>query len=147
MRQANSHFDFDLDLAVEQSNENPVFYVQYAHARVCSILRLLAEQGIMVKPVSELDLSLLNTPQEIELMKKLADFPETIRQAAAQREPSFITRYAMKLAGAFHGFYAACKVNSEDKALTDARLKLADSVRIALKNALTVMSISAPEQM
>ncbi len=147
MRQANSHFDFDLDLAVEQSNENPVFYVQYAHARVCSILRLLAEQGIMVKPVSELDLSLLNTPQEIELMKKLADFPETIRQAAAQREPSFITRYAMELAGAFHGFYAACKVNSEDKALTDARLKLADSVRIALKNALTVMSISAPEQM
>ncbi len=147
MRQANSHFDFDLDLAVEQSNENPVFYVQYAHARVSSILRLLAEQGTAVKPAAELSLDLLSTPQEIELMKKLADFPETIRQAANLREPSLITRYAMDLAAAFHGFYAACKVNSEDKALTDARLKLTDSVRTVLKNALTVMAISAPEQM
>ncbi len=147
MRQANSHFDFDLDLAVEQSNENPVFYVQYAHARVCSILRLLAEQGISVKPASELNLTRLSAPQEIDLMKKLADFPETIRQAASLREPSLITRYAMDLAAAFHGFYAACKVNSEDRELTDARLKLADAVRVALKNALTVMSISAPEQM
>ncbi len=147
MRQANSHFDFDLDLAVEQSNENPVFYVQYAHARVCSILRLLAEQGTAVKPAAELSLDLLSTPQEIELMKKLADFPETIRQSANLREPSLITRYAMDLAAAFHGFYAACKVNSDDKALTDARLKLTDSVRTVLKNALTVMAISAPEQM
>ncbi len=147
MRQANSHFDFDLDLAVEQSNDNPVFYVQYAHARVCSILRLLAEQGISVKPVSELNLERLSAPQEIELMKKLADFPETIRSSASLREPSLITRYAMDLAAAFHGFYAACKVNSEDAELTNARLKLADSVRIALANALTVMSISAPEQM
>ena len=147
MRQANSHFDFDLDLAVEQSNENPVFYVQYAHARVCSILRLLSEQGTNVKPACDVNLSLLSAPQEIELMKKLADFPETIKQAAALREPSLITRYAMDLAAAFHGFYAACKVNSEDKALTDARLKLTDSVRVTLKNALTVMSISAPEQM
>ncbi len=147
MRQANSHFDFDLDLAVEQSNENPVFYVQYAHARVCSILRLLSEQGTSVKPACDVNLSLLSAPQEIELMKKLADFPETIKQAAALREPSLITRYAMDLAAAFHGFYAACKVNSEDKELTDARLKLTDSVRVTLKNALTVMSISAPEQM
>ena len=147
MRQANSHFDFDLDLAVEQSNENPVFYVQYAHARVCSILRLLSEQGTTVKPVVDVNLSRLTAPQEIDLMKKLADFPETIKQAAALREPSLITRYAMDLAAAFHGFYAACKVNSEDKELTDARLKLTDSVRVTLKNALTVMSISAPEQM
>ncbi|MBQ2696229.1 MAG: arginine--tRNA ligase [Clostridia bacterium] len=147
MRQANSHFDFDLDLAVEQSNENPVFYVQYAHARVCSILRLLSEQGTTVKPVSDVNLERLTAPQEIDLMKKLADFPETIKQAANLREPSLITRYAMDLAAAFHGFYAACKVNSEDKELTDARLKLTDSVRVTLKNALTVMSISAPEQM
>jgi len=147
MRQANSHFDFDLDLAVEQSNENPVFYVQYAHARVCSILRLLSEQGTTVKPAADVNLARLIAPQEIDLMKKLADFPETIRQAAALREPSLITRYAMDLAAAFHGFYAACKVNSEDKELTDARLKLTDSVRVTLKNALTVMSISAPEQM
>ncbi len=147
MRQANSHFDFDLDLAVEQSNENPVFYVQYAHARICSILRLLKEQGTAVKPVSEINTTRLDAEQEIALMKKLADFPETIRQAAEMREPSLLTRYAMDLAAAFHGFYAACKVNSEDKELTDARLKLCDTVRIALGNVLTLLSISAPEQM
>lgn len=147
MRQANSHFDFDLDLAVEQSNENPVFYVQYAHARICSILRLMKEQGIAVKPIAEINTELLSAPQEIALMKQLAELPETIRHAAQLREPSLITRYAMDLAAAFHGFYAACKVNSEDKALTDARLKLADSTRIALANALTLMSISAPEHM
>ncbi|MBE7035724.1 MAG: arginine--tRNA ligase [Ruminococcaceae bacterium] len=147
MRQANSHFDFDLDLAVEQSNENPVFYVQYAHARICSILRLLKEQGTAVKPVSEINTARLDAEQEIALMKKLADFPETIRQAAEMREPSLLTRYAMDLAAAFHGFYAACKVNSEDKELTDARLKLCDTVRIALGNVLTLLSISAPEQM
>lgn len=147
MRQANSHFDFDLDLAVEQSNANPVFYVQYAHARICSILRLMKEQGIAVKSIAEVNTELLSTPQEIALMKQLAELPETIRHAAQLREPSLITRYAMDLAAAFHGFYAACKVNSEDKALTDARLKLADSTRIALANALTLMSISAPEHM
>lgn len=147
MRQANSHFDFDLDLAVEQSNENPVFYVQYAHARICSILRLMKEQGIVLKSIAEVNTELLSAPQEIALMKQLAELPETIRHAAQLREPSLITRYAMDLAAAFHGFYAACKVNSEDKALTDARLKLADSTRIALANALTLMSISAPEHM
>ncbi len=147
MRQANSHFDFDLDLAVEQSNENPVFYVQYAHARICSILRLLSEQGMTVSAAESLALTRLCTPQEIDLMKKLADFPETIRSAAELREPSLITRYAMDLAAAFHTFYAACKVNSEDKELTAARLKLCDATRITLKNAMQVMSISAPEQM
>lgn len=147
MRQANSHFDFDLDLAVEQSSENPVFYVQYAHARICSIVRILAEQGVSVAPTASLNLSCLGVPQEIDLMKKLADFPETIKQAAALREPSLITRYAMDLAAAFHGFYAACKVNSEDSELTAARLKLCDATRITLANAMQVMSISAPEQM
>ncbi|MBE7010048.1 MAG: arginine--tRNA ligase [Ruminococcaceae bacterium] len=147
MRQANSHFDFDLDLAVEQSSENPVFYVQYAHARICSILRILAEQGMAVQPVSALDLTCLVAEQEIDLMKKLADFPETIKQAASLREPSLITRYAMDLAAAFHAFYAACKVNSEDKKLTSARLKLCDATKTTLKNAMQVMSISAPEQM
>jgi len=147
MRQANSHFDFDLDLAVEQSSENPVFYVQYAHARICSIVRILAEQGVSVAPVSALNLSCLSAPQEIDLMKKLADFPETIKQAASLREPSLITRYAMDLAAAFHGFYAACKVNSEDRELTEARLKLCDATRMTLANAMQVMSISAPEQM
>ncbi len=147
MRQANSHFDFDLDLAVQQSNDNPVFYVQYAHARICSIIRLLSEQGISVKPVTDIDTSLLCTEQEVDLMKKLADFPETVRQAATLREPSLMTRYAMELAAAFHGFYAACKVSSDDKALTDARLALCNAARVALSNVLRLLSISAPEQM
>jgi len=147
MRQANSHFDFDLDLAVEQSNENPVFYVQYAHARICSILRLLSEQGIKVPRAAEVDTSLLSTEQEMALMKKLADLPESVRQAAQLREPSLMTRYAMDLAAAFHGFYAACKVKCEDAALTKARLLLCNAVRITLSNVLSLLSISAPEQM
>jgi len=147
MRQANSHFDFDLDLAVEQSNENPVFYVQYAHARICSILRLLSEQSVVVKPVAQINPTLLASEQEIDLMKKLADFPETIRQAAQLREPSLVTRYAMDLASTFHAFYAACKVNCEDEALRDARLVLCNATRIALYNTLTLLAISAPEQM
>lgn len=147
MRQANSHFDFDLDLAVEQSNDNPVFYVQYAHARICSILRLLKEEGIAVKPVAEIDLSLLKEEQEIDLLKLLARFQEEIRQAAILREPSRITRYAMELAGGFHTFYNACRVNTDDTALRDARLKLADAVKTVIENALTVLAITAPERM
>ena len=147
MRQANSHFDFDLDLAVEQSNENPVFYVQYAHARICSILRLLKEEGIVVKPAAEIDLSLLKEEQEIDLLKLLARFQEEIRQAAILREPSRITRYAMELAGGFHTFYNACRVNTDDTALRDARLKLADAVKTVIENALTVLAITAPERM
>lgn len=147
MRQANSHFDFDLDLAVEQSNDNPVFYVQYAHARICSILRLLKEEGILVKPAAEIDLSLLKEEQEIDLLKLLARFQEEIRQAAILREPSRITRYAMELAGGFHTFYNACRVNTDDTALRDARLKLADAVKTVIENALTVLAITAPERM
>ncbi len=147
MRQANSHFDFDLDLAVEQSNDNPVFYVQYAHARICSILRLLKEEGIAVKPTAEIDLSLLKEEQEIDLLKLLARFQEEIRQAAILREPSRITRYAMELAGGFHTFYNACRVNTDDTALRDARLKLADAVKTVIENALTVLAITAPERM
>ena len=147
MRQASSHFDFDLDLAVEQSNENPVFYVQYAHARICSIIKLLAEQGSSVKPLPEIDKSLLSSEAEIELIKLLARFPEEIKNAAQLREPSIITRYAQDLAAGFHTFYAACKVKTEDKELSCARLKLVDSTRIVIKNVLKVLSIEAPEHM
>jgi len=147
MRQASSHFDFDLDLAVEQSNENPVFYVQYAHARICSIIKLLSEQGAYVKPISEIDKSLLSSQQEIELIKLLARFPEEIKNAALLREPSLITRYAQDLAASFHTFYAACKVKTEDEALSASRLKLVDATRIVIKNVLKVLSIDAPEHM
>ncbi len=147
MRQANSHFDFDLDLAVEQSNENPVFYVQYAHARICSILRLMEQENIKVKAASEVDLSLLSEPQEVDLMKLLAHFPEEIRAAAVSREPSRMTRYVMELAAGFHTFYGACRVKTEDKALQDARLVLVSATKTVIKNALTLLSIEAPEQM
>lgn len=147
LRQANSHFDFDLELAVQQSNENPVFYVQYAHARICSIVRLLAEDGVAVQPISEVDVSRLNEPQELELLKLLARFPEEIRLAAHTREPSRITRYAMDLAGGFHAFYNACRVNVEDSELRAARLKLAQATGQVIRNALTILSIDAPEHM
>lgn len=147
MRQANSHFDFDLDLAVQQSNENPVFYVQYAHARICSILRLMAQENITVKAANEVNLKLLREEQEIDLMKLLARFPEEIRAAAISREPSRMTRYVMELAAGFHTFYGACRVKTEDKALMDARLVLVNAVKTVLKNALTLLSIEAPEHM
>lgn len=147
MRQANSHFDFDLDLAVQQSNENPVFYVQYAHARICSILRLMAQDNITVKAAKDVDLTLLKEEQEIDLIKLLARFPEEIRSAAASREPSRMTRYVMDLAAGFHTFYGACRVKTEDAALMDARLVLVSATKTVIKNALTLLSIEAPEHM
>ncbi len=147
MRQADSHMVFDLDLAVEESSENPVYYVQYAHARICSILSLLAGEGVAVSPVAEIDLSCLKEPQEIDLMKKLADLPQEIEIAAKAYEPSRLTRYCVDLATVFHAFYNACYVRQEDYALMAARLKLVDSCRIVLSNVLNMLSISAPERM
>ncbi len=147
MRQADSHMVFDLDLAVAESSENPVYYVQYAHARMCSILTLLREEGVSVKPASELDLSLLCEEYEKELLKKLCDLPEEIKTAALTYEPSRMTRYCIDLAALFHTFYNHCQVRQENKALMDARLKLVDSVRIVLENVLSMLSISAPERM
>lgn len=147
MRQADSHMVFDLDLAVEQSSENPVYYVQYAHARMCSILNLIKEDNLEVKDYDSLDVSLLNAPQEIELLKKLASLPEEIKAAAAAYEPSKITRYCVDLAALFHAFYNACHVRVDDKALALARIKLVDSTRIVLANVLKMLSIDAPERM
>ncbi len=147
MRQADSHMVFDLDLAVEQSSDNPVYYVQYAHARMCSILNLIKEDGIRVENYDDIELSLLNAPQEIELLKKLAALPEEIKAAALIYEPSKITRYCVDLATLFHAFYNACHVRGVDEKLTKARLKLVDSTRIVLSNVLTMLSIDAPERM
>ncbi|MBR4874515.1 MAG: arginine--tRNA ligase [Clostridia bacterium] len=147
MRQANSHFEFDLELAVSQSSDNPVFYVQYAHARICGIIKMLMQKGVSVKNCDELNLSLLNHEREIELMKEIAKFPEEIKYAAQNRDPSRITKYTMDLASAFHSFYGACKVDCEDKNLQEARLKLVDATGKTIKNALTVLGITAPEHM
>ncbi len=147
MRSAGSHLDFDLTLAAEQSNENPVFYVQYAYARICSIIRLLKEDGVEVKKYSEINPSLLTDETELTLLKKLADLPEEIKNAAEMLEPAKITRYIMDLATDFHSFYNSCHVKGEDEELMAARLKLADSVRIVMAGILGMLKISAPEKM
>lgn len=147
MRMAGSHLDFDLDLAVKQDSENPVYYVQYAHARICSIIRLLNEEGISVKKFSEIKPEVLTMEEELELLKKLAELPEEIRAAAESREPAKITRYVIDLASTFHTFYNSCRVKAEDEVLMDARLKLCDSVRIVIKGVLSMLKIEAPEKM
>ncbi len=147
MRMAGSHLDFDLDLAVKQDSENPVYYVQYAHARICSIIRLLNDEGISVKKYSEIKPELLTMDEELELLKKLSELPEEIRTAAESREPAKITRYVIDLASAFHTFYNSCRVKADDEQLMDARLKLCDSVRIVIKGVLSMLKIEAPEKM
>lgn len=147
MKTSGSHLDFDLDLAIKQSNENPVFYVQYAHARICSILRLLAQEEILIPDVSSVDLSLLSQPEEIALIRKLAEYPEEIKISAKTLEPSRITRYVLDLAAVFHTFYNACRVKDVEENLMKARIILIDSTRIVIKNILDLLKISAPEKM
>ena len=147
MRMAGSHLDFDLDLAVKQESENPVYYVQYAHARICSIIRVLEEEGIKVKNFADVTPDVLVEKEEIALLKKLCELPEEIRMAAETREPAKITRYVMDLASAFHTFYNACRVKVEDEAVMNARLKLVDSTRIVIQGVLKMLKIDAPEKM
>jgi len=144
---SGSHLDFDLDLAVKQSNENPVYYVQYAHARICSMLRLLESEGVKVPSLPEVDLTMLDTSEELELIRKLAEYPEEIRISAQTLEPSRLTRYVTDVASLFHSFYNACRVKGEKEALMKARLVLVDATRIVIKNVLDILSISAPERM
>ncbi len=147
LRQASSHFDFDLELAVEQSNENPVFYVQYAHARICSIIRHLSGEGINVKNAKDIDLTALVQPQELDLLRKLTDLTEEIKAAATTMEPSRLTRYLMDLAALFHSFYNACRVNCDDQNLMHARLKLICCVKTVIANVLNMLGVNAPEKM
>lgn len=147
MRSAGSHLDFDLTLAAQQSNDNPVYYVQYAYARICSILRLLGEDGVSVKDYSEINPSLLKEESELNLLKKLGDLPDEIRMSAESLEPARITRYIMELATDFHSFYNSCRVKNGDAELMAARLKLVDSVRIVMKGILGMLKITAPERM
>ncbi len=144
---SGSHLDFDLDLAVKQSNENPVYYVQYAHARICSMLRLIESEGFSVPSVSSVDLTILTAPEELELIRKLAEYPDEIRISAQTLEPSRLTRYVTDVASLFHSFYNACRVKGEEEALLKARLVLVSSTRIVIKNVLDILSISAPERM
>jgi arginyl-tRNA synthetase len=148
MRSADSNLDFDLQLAKSQSNENPVYYVQYAHARICSILRLAAETGIVAPAPADADLTLLVHESEIDLIRKLAEYPDAVAEAGTLREPHRLTRYAQDLASLFHGFYTECRVvNESNRELTAARLALVVSTRVVLVNVLSILGISAPEKM
>lgn len=142
-----NHLVFDLDLAVRQDSENPVYYVQYAHARICSLVARLAEEGHPVLLAEKIDAAILNTEEEKALMKTLAQLPEEIRFAARDYDPSRINRYLVALAGDFHRFYSAHRIKGEEPNLLSARLKLADSVRLVLANCLCLLGISAPEKM
>lgn len=148
LREANSHFEFDLDLAVEKSSSNPVYYVQYAHARICSLIRNLQEAGISVPNAAEASLDLLSTEEERVLIHELAMLPAEIETAARQLDPSRLTKYSVELAALFHRFYDACKVrDAETPALRDARLLLCASVNIVLGNVLGLLKVTAPEKM
>jgi arginyl-tRNA synthetase len=147
MRSADSGLDFDLELAKQQSSDNPVYYVQYAHARICSILRSAVESGISVKNESEVDLSLIDHDSEIELIKKLAAWPEEIERAALAYEPHRLVAYSTDLAALFHGFYRDCRVLGESPDLTAARLVLVQAAKTVLANALRMLGISAPDKM
>ena len=144
---SGNHLDFDLDLAVKQSNENPVYYVQYAHARICSMLRLLESEEVKVPDADRVDIAKLEEPEEIELMKKLAEYPDEIRISAQTLEPSRLTRYVTDTASLFHSFYNACRVKGEEEGLLKARLLLVASTQIVIKNVLEILSINAPERM
>ena len=140
-----SHLEFDLDLAVRQDSENPVYYVQYAHARICSLLATLTADGLALP--EKADASLLATAQERELIKALAAFPGEIQSAAGEMDPSRINRYATELASRFHKFYNACRIRGEDRDVAQARLALAAAVKQVLENALSILGVTAPESM
>ena len=146
-RVSTSPLDFDLDLAVRQDSDNPVYYVQYAHARICSLAANLAADGAAVPAMSEVDAALLRTEEEQALVKNLAQYPEEIRLAARAYDPSRINRYLTALAGDFHRFYNACRIKGEEPELLRARLKLADCVRVVLANGLGLLGVTAPEKM
>jgi len=146
-RSCDSHLDFDLELAKKQTPENPVFYIQYAHARVCSILEKAEDKGIELKKLDEVRFDLLASPEEKELMKELALLPDEVKEAAESLEPHRLTTYLIGLATLFHQFYTRHRVISEDEELTCARLLLIKAVKIALKDALNLLGITAPQKM
>ncbi|WP_145406668.1 arginine--tRNA ligase [Paenibacillus xylanexedens] len=147
MRSMDSHLDFDMDLAISTSNENPVFYVQYAHARVCSVYRQAEEQGIELLPLAQIDLSKLTTEHEYDLLRKMGELPEEIAAAATGYAPHRIIRYVYELASLFHSYYRAERVITEDAQQTQARLALIGAVRTVIATALRLVGVSAPDKM
>ena len=146
MRTITSHMNFDLDLAKKQSDENPVYYLQYAHARISSILRYAEQLGVR-DLAAEADLNLLTTPEELGLTKAVLSFPGVLESCALSHEPHRLAEYLHGLAGTFHSFYAAHRVVSDDPRLSGARLALVKGVQIVIRNGLSVLGVSAPEKM
>ena len=142
-----SPVEFDLDLAVRQDSENPVYYVQYAHARICTMISALKAEGHEVPDISSVDLSLLTAEQERELIKQIAMLPEEIRLAARDYDPSRINKYVTELAARFHRFYTACRIKGAEEDVLNARLCLADTVRKVIALSLSVIGVSAPSKM
>jgi arginyl-tRNA synthetase len=147
MRDTDSHLDFDLELAKEESTDNPVYYIQYAHARICSIEDQLKEEGYQIPELADVDLSYLTADSELDLIKKLGQYPSEIAESAASKEPHHIARYAYDLASLFHKFYNKCRVLEDDEELLKARISLVQAVKQVLLNVLDVLGVSAPESM
>ena len=143
----DTQMEFDLGLAVREDSENPIYYVEYAHARICSLLRTLGEENVSVPAQADVDMSLLTGEAERALLKQIAQFSEVIKLAARDYDPSYINRYLQELAGCFHRFYTACRIRGEEATVRDARLKLADDTRIVLRNGLKLIGVEAPEKM
>jgi arginyl-tRNA synthetase len=146
-RTVDATIDFDMDLVKSESQENPVYYVQYQHARTCSILRNAADQGVQLPSPNEVNLSLLTHEAETALIRKLAEFPELIEESARLRAPHRLTHYAQTLASLFSAFYRDCRVLSDDRGLTRARLILVEGARQVLANTLGMLGVGAPESM
>ena len=147
MREANTQMDFDLDLAVKQDSQNPVYYIQYAHARICSIINSLEKNGTVRRVCTDEELALLNAPEEIELINHLASYTDEIILAAKDYDPTKINKYVLQLATLFHKFYNSNRVAIDDEKLMQARLNLCFAVRNVISNVLTMFKISAPTSM
>jgi arginyl-tRNA synthetase len=148
MRSNDQHLDFDLELATARSNDNPVYYIQYAHARVASVMRQLQERGLTHDPAhGQACLNRLTEPQELQLLKRVSAFPEIVRQCAAQRAPHTLVHYLRDLANDFHTNYSAHQFIVEDAAQRDARLNLALATQTVIRNGLALLGVSAPETM
>jgi arginyl-tRNA synthetase len=146
MRRPDSQQVFDIDLAKQQSSDNPVYYVQYAHARICRILETAVESGLKPESGAKL-LSLLSTAEELDIIKKITAFPEVVEAAATNLEPHRITAYLHDTASLLHSFYVKHRVLGEDVELTNARLYLLGAVRQSIKNGLVILGVTAPEKM
>ena len=147
LREPNSHFDFDLDLAAQETSQNPVYYVQYAHARICSIIKKAENEGVTIRTATDDELNLLTTSEELELIRHLSGLTDEIITAAKAYDPAKITHYVIELATLFHKFYNAQRVMCDDEGLMQARLNLCISVKDTIKNILTMLKIDAPTSM